>query len=392
MASLAPLRSPIERDAQSAESQNFQKPAARWDTGPHPSDRVESEPIKPSLKRTPYIFIADQYVPVHDENISELKELLKDFHWDSIRCDTMGYYIVFPRSVKGEDEAVRCYHSCHMSPLFPYTMNMECQPYGDPDYKRYGGGGRYDFTGYDATELDSPVGDEVWAESSQSSGVSQSLCQHGMYTKLGQAQDSLGLHQEFIPLVFSSDDNVRLDVSAGEMYTVPMRGYEPWPVIVCDEAMLPERMLRTRPVGARRLDGSYHQDFSTGGKNVEDRRCPVMLLGSNDFGWWRNADLLDFDLEHMIKYVMSGDNPDLVEAYRLAAEGHDLAYFKKILAREEPAMRRDIEKHEEGGESASESGDTVKVVERMYPDHVPLVSLSLESVGRVDFVADVSCC
>jgi hypothetical protein len=75
---------------------------------------------------------------------------------------------------------------------------------------------------------------------------------------------------------------LRLNVSPGEMYMVAMRGYQPWPVIICDEEMLPESLLSKRPVSARRIDGTYREDFKEGGKNAKDRRYPVMFLGTNE--------------------------------------------------------------------------------------------------------------
>jgi len=97
---------------------------------------IEREPIKPKLKRAPYLFIAHQYVPVLSTTIEHLKKRLKNFQWDVVRCDQTGYYVVFPESRKGEIEAVRCFRECHMQALFTYVMNMECQQYGDPDYER----------------------------------------------------------------------------------------------------------------------------------------------------------------------------------------------------------------------------------------------------------------
>jgi hypothetical protein len=75
---------------------------------------------------------------------------------------------------------------------------------------------------------------------------------------------------------------LRLNVSPGEMYMVAMRGYQPWPVIICDEEMLPESLLSKRPVSAKRIDGTYREDFLEGGKNAKDRRYPVMFLGTNE--------------------------------------------------------------------------------------------------------------
>lgn len=75
---------------------------------------------------------------------------------------------------------------------------------------------------------------------------------------------------------------LRLDVQPGEVYFVAMKGYQPWPVIVCDENMLPETLLSKRPVSARRIDGTYREDFMEGGKNAKDRRYPVMFMGTNE--------------------------------------------------------------------------------------------------------------
>jgi hypothetical protein len=75
---------------------------------------------------------------------------------------------------------------------------------------------------------------------------------------------------------------LNLDVNPGDMHMVSMRGYQPWPVIVCDEEMLPESLLSKRPVSAKRIDGTYRDDFLEGGKNAKDRRYPIMFLGTNE--------------------------------------------------------------------------------------------------------------
>lgn len=46
--------------------------------------------------------------------------------------------------------------------------------------------------------------------------------------------------------------------------------------------MLPEILLGTRPVSAKRADGSYREDFEEGGKNARDRTYPVMFLSTNE--------------------------------------------------------------------------------------------------------------
>lgn len=97
---------------------------------------IEREPIKPTMKRTPYLFIAHQYVPVLSTTVDHLKRRLKNFKWTAVRCDQTGYYVTFEESKRGEDETVRCFRECHMQALFTYVMNMECNQYGDPQYER----------------------------------------------------------------------------------------------------------------------------------------------------------------------------------------------------------------------------------------------------------------
>ncbi|OAL07547.1 hypothetical protein IQ06DRAFT_12271 [Phaeosphaeriaceae sp. SRC1lsM3a] len=143
---------------------------------------------------------------------------------------------------------------------------------------------------------------------------------------------------------------LRLNVSPGEMYMVAMRGYQPWPVIICDEEMLPESLLSKRPVSAKRIDGTYREDFLEGGKNAKDRRYPIMFLGTNEFAWQVNTELLTFDLDEVKKDVEAGNkikkNNALWGAYEVAAEGHDLAHFKEVLASHEAAMQEDLEQRE----------------------------------------------
>ncbi|EOA89082.1 hypothetical protein ACJQWK_05989 [Exserohilum turcicum] len=154
---------------------------------------------------------------------------------------------------------------------------------------------------------------------------------------------------------------LRLNVSPGDMHMVAMRGYQPWPVIVCDEEMLPESLLSKRPVSARRIDGTYREDFLEGGKNAKDRRYPIMFLGTNEFAWQVNTDLLPFDLEEVKKDVETGNqgkrNKALWEAYQIAAEGHDLAYFKEMLSAHESAMQEDLEQREQKQQQKKEKAE-----------------------------------
>lgn len=97
---------------------------------------VEETPILGQIKRDPYIFIAHCYVPVLGTTIPHLRKRLKLFSYKTIRCDKTGYYIIFENSRRGEEETERCFRLCHMQPLFTYIMNMENQPYGNPNYVR----------------------------------------------------------------------------------------------------------------------------------------------------------------------------------------------------------------------------------------------------------------
>ena len=75
---------------------------------------------------------------------------------------------------------------------------------------------------------------------------------------------------------------LHLDAKPGEHYFVKLKGHPQWPVIICDEDMLPASLLKTRPVTAKRADGSYREDFADGGKKVADRTFPVMYLETNE--------------------------------------------------------------------------------------------------------------
>jgi hypothetical protein len=79
-----------------------------------------------------------------------------------------------------------------------------------------------------------------------------------------------------------STPDLHTDVQPGEYWYVRMKGYAPWPAIICDEDMLPVSLLERRPVSAMRPDGTWRADFDDGGKNMRDRRYPVMFLGTNE--------------------------------------------------------------------------------------------------------------
>jgi hypothetical protein len=74
---------------------------------------------------------------------------------------------------------------------------------------------------------------------------------------------------------------LHLDVKPGEYYLVRWKGAPNWPAVIVDDDMLPPRMIQTRPVSARRQDGTYRDEYSKGGKRAYERTYPVMFLGDN---------------------------------------------------------------------------------------------------------------
>lgn len=76
---------------------------------------------------------------------------------------------------------------------------------------------------------------------------------------------------------------------------------------------------------------------------------PVILTSYS--AWQVNTDLLTFNLEDVKKDVEEGNsnkkNKALWEAWQIAAEGHDLAHFKQVLASHEAAMAEDTQQKEQ---------------------------------------------
>ena len=134
-----PVTKPHLRPVPPPQSPQPPQPAEPVQAGPKQmpaQSHVEEKPVVESLKREPYVFIAHCYVPVLLTTIPHLKKRLRSFDWRQVRLDQTGYYVVFEDSKRGEEECLRCFHACHMEPLFTYVMNMECQQYGNPSYER----------------------------------------------------------------------------------------------------------------------------------------------------------------------------------------------------------------------------------------------------------------
>ena len=70
-----------------------------------------------------------------------------------------------------------------------------------------------------------------------------------------------------------------LNAKPGEYYIARMKGHPPWPSVICDEDMLPQSLLTTRPVTAALEDGTFKRsDYADGGKRAHERTFPIMFL------------------------------------------------------------------------------------------------------------------
>lgn len=76
--------------------------------------------------------------------------------------------------------------------------------------------------------------------------------------------------------------SLHLNCQPGQFYWARLKGYPPWPAIICDEDMLPESLLASRPVSTARPDGTLRDDFKEGGKNAKERTFPIMFLSTNE--------------------------------------------------------------------------------------------------------------
>lgn len=73
-----------------------------------------------------------------------------------------------------------------------------------------------------------------------------------------------------------------LDAQPGEYYFARLKSYPPWPSIICDEEMLPDILVNTRPVTTKKADGTYNEAYADGGKREHERTFPVMFLYTNE--------------------------------------------------------------------------------------------------------------
>ncbi|KAH8676322.1 hypothetical protein BX600DRAFT_508484 [Xylariales sp. PMI_506] len=162
-----------------------------------------------------------------------------------------------------------------------------------------------------------------------------------------------------------------LDAKPGDHFFARLKGYPPWPVIICDEDMLPQNMLSSRPVSAARPDGDYREDFADGGKRAGDRSYAVMYLQTNEFSWIRNTDLEDLDPSLVKDLVTPKMRKDLAQAHSLASEKNDIDYYKQVLREFQEAKIADAEakaararaKKEKGNKKAEPQEEDVEMAD-----------------------------
>jgi hypothetical protein len=138
----------------------------------------------------------------------------------------------------------------------------------------------------------------------------------------------------------------QLNAKPGEYYLARLRSYAPWPSIICDEEILPNTLLENRPVTAMQQDGTYRADYADDGKRAHERTFPVMFFETNEFAWVPNTQLTPLDPADCKDVSEKNKAKGLIAAYKVAAEGHDLQYFKSLLADHQAALQQEIDEAE----------------------------------------------
>ena len=72
---------------------------------------------------------------------------------------------------------------------------------------------------------------------------------------------------------------LRLEAKPGDLFLARMKGHPPWPSIICDEEMLPQILLSSRPITTAQPDGTFKKpEYADGGKRAFERTYPIMFL------------------------------------------------------------------------------------------------------------------
>jgi len=89
-------------------------------------------------------------------------------------------------------------------------------------------------------------------------------------------------HKKKLNKKASKANLTHIDAKPGDHFFARLKGFPPWPVIICDEEMLPSELIKTRPVTAAREDGTYRDENADGGPRVKDRTFAIMYLYTNE--------------------------------------------------------------------------------------------------------------
>ncbi|OAQ98079.1 hypothetical protein LLEC1_03157 [Akanthomyces lecanii] len=152
------------------------------------------------------------------------------------------------------------------------------------------------------------------------------------------------------------------DAKPGDHFLMKLKGFPPWPVIICDESMLPPALISTRPVSAAKDDGTYAEAYADGGKRVHDRTFPVMYLFTNELhsGWAGNTTLTELSAEKATNSINSKMRKDLRAAFELAVEQHPIEHYKEVLAKFEEELEAQQKAFEEAEAARMEAAATPK--------------------------------
>lgn len=77
------------------------------------------------LLRNPHIFLSAKLIPVGPQYQQRLGERLRRFQPQSIESDKHGFYVIFPDTTLGQENALRCYKSSNEMPFYGCRMTMK---------------------------------------------------------------------------------------------------------------------------------------------------------------------------------------------------------------------------------------------------------------------------
>lgn len=134
----------------------------------------------------------------------------------------------------------------------------------------------------DSTDKPAEATSETQPEETTAAGADESVSQTDKSAK-GRRKSSAGASKaNTLKKKASKARILNLEAKPGDHFFAKLKGFPPWPIVVCSEDMLPQNMQGSRPVTAARQDGTYRDDFADGGKRVNDRTFPVMYLHTNE--------------------------------------------------------------------------------------------------------------